>query len=323
MKGLLCLLEERLVGHDNNRKEVQDQLQEMCAKTMEELDLLEEKINEEMHITFEKTEERILSLIEKLNNKEENDDKLNSFIKQALKEVSNEQKYEIQHTGKTGSLVGSYKLIVLSVKAKKKGNLSFKCDTTSRIECTISKLQKHLKKNHTSMIAAQNKLTEICSKKRMEINEVNNRINEKLERYFIQEDARIQGVVGLIRQSMDTGNVEDIDELSIKAKAVLVLVQRYELYDISGGKQDSNYDLIITRDVSLKLINFEERKPSNFIISFTNRGGISFSFSFFSNNEIEVLKQYDLLMKLTIITGKRITTKIPEKLFLESIDFGI
>ena len=47
MKKSLQLLEERLVEHDDNRKEVQDKLKEICSKIREDADSLEEKISGE------------------------------------------------------------------------------------------------------------------------------------------------------------------------------------------------------------------------------------------------------------------------------------
>ena len=41
-------LNERLDTHDNNRKEVQDKLHNMCEKWRKEIDVLEEKINSEL-----------------------------------------------------------------------------------------------------------------------------------------------------------------------------------------------------------------------------------------------------------------------------------
>ena len=46
-------------------------------------------------------------------------------------------------------------------------------------------------------------------------------------------------------------------------------------------------------EASLKFIDFEERKPTNIIPSFTEKGELSLSFTFFSKDEVEGLKGAD------------------------------
>ena len=67
LKELLELLEERLVEHDESRKEVQNELLEICSKIKKDANALEEKISGKISEDFEKREEEILCLIEKLN----------------------------------------------------------------------------------------------------------------------------------------------------------------------------------------------------------------------------------------------------------------
>ena len=43
----------------------------------------------------------------------------------------------------------------------------------------------------------------------------------------------------------------------------------------------------------LKSIDFEERKPTDLVPSFTEKGELSFSFTFFSKDEVEGLKGAD------------------------------
>ena len=82
LKELLVLLEERLVEHDENRKEVQNKLLEACSKIREDADSLEERISKEISEDFNAKEERILGLIEKLN---EGGGDMNVFVKKAKK----------------------------------------------------------------------------------------------------------------------------------------------------------------------------------------------------------------------------------------------
>lgn len=57
LEELLSVLEERLVQHDNSRKEVQNQVHEICAKMLEEADALEGKFYEKIQGSFDKKEE--------------------------------------------------------------------------------------------------------------------------------------------------------------------------------------------------------------------------------------------------------------------------
>ena len=66
-RRLLQLLEERLVQHDDNRKEVQERLQSICSKVTEEANSFEEKTSGVICKAFDEAEERILGLIEELN----------------------------------------------------------------------------------------------------------------------------------------------------------------------------------------------------------------------------------------------------------------
>ena len=52
LKELLVLLEERLVEHDENRKEVQNKLLEICSKITKDADSLEEKMCGEISEDF-------------------------------------------------------------------------------------------------------------------------------------------------------------------------------------------------------------------------------------------------------------------------------
>ena len=93
LRELLRLLEERLVQHDNIRKEVQSDLQDVYTKTIKEADSLEEELICEVHKDFDPKEEHVLSIINKLNdNSTEEEDGLNNVIDQAEKILSCEYK---------------------------------------------------------------------------------------------------------------------------------------------------------------------------------------------------------------------------------------
>ena len=94
---LLRSLEERLKQHDENREEVQGRLHEALAKELRDVDVLEEKINGDINKAFDKTEERVSSLVDKfLNKKWRGDEELRSLIKQARGILSTEWKACVQ-----------------------------------------------------------------------------------------------------------------------------------------------------------------------------------------------------------------------------------
>ena len=212
LKGLLVLLEERLVEHDEDRKEVQSKLLEACSSITKDADSLEEKISGKISEDFNAKEEEILSLIEKLN---KGGGDMDGLVKKAKEELSREWKYEIQHLKKAESFVDSYKLEISSVDVEKELEL----DTT---EAIISQLQEYLDRIHESMTAAQEKLGEICNKRRKEGDELEERINGKLEEVFNAEDARIQSVVKVIKENIDSEDPVEVKELTRKAKLTLL-----------------------------------------------------------------------------------------------------
>ena len=155
LKELLVLLEERLVEHDESRKEVQNELLEICSKITKDADSLEEKISEKTSEDFNAKEEEIFGLIEKLN---EGEGDMDALTEQAQEELSKEWKYEIQYSKKAKSFVDSYKLDISSVKVEKKLNFS-------STEAIVNALREHLEKIQRSKDAAEEKLSEICKKR--------------------------------------------------------------------------------------------------------------------------------------------------------------
>ena len=137
LKELLVLLEERLIEHDESRKDVQAKLKEICSKIMKDADSLEEKISGEISKDFNAKEERILGFIEKLN---EGEGDMDDLAKKAKEELSKEWKYEIQYLKNAKSFVGSYELKVSFVKVEKEFNF----DST---EVIVNALQEHLEKS--------------------------------------------------------------------------------------------------------------------------------------------------------------------------------
>ena len=226
LKGLLGLLEERLDQHDNSRREVQSQLQDTCAKMAKDADSLEEKISEKISEDFGPKEERILGLIAKLN---EGEGDMNVLLKQAKEELSREWKYEIQHSEQIRSFADSYELKVSSVEVERGVN-------SDNAESIVSRLQGHLNKLHDSVTAARDNLTKICNERRTEAEELGKRINGELEEHFKAEDARIQGVVKIVREKVNSEDHEEVELAVSKAKSAAFVRKEYSLS--KGGLPD-------------------------------------------------------------------------------------
>ena len=79
---LASLLEERLVQHDNNRKEVQASLSTIYNRASEEAKFLEDKVGGEIRKEFDSTEEKVLGIIGALNNAKGGEE-LDPLVKQA------------------------------------------------------------------------------------------------------------------------------------------------------------------------------------------------------------------------------------------------
>lgn len=310
---LLRLLEERLVQHDDNRREVQNELHEACTKGVEEADSLEETIINKAREAFDETEERILGLIVKLNE----GDNLDTFIGQAQNELSTKQRYKIGRTKGAKSFIDLYKLEIASVQIEGKK----RPDELSQAECIANKLQKHLDKTHESMVVAQSKIAEICSKRRDEVEENEKRVNAQLESLFIKEDARLQEVVGMIRRRIDNGNTEETNEAIIKAKSTLLTKQRYVLKKTSKGHSFDRHRLVAKKEVSLECFEFRERKPTNFTAFLANNGKVFFSFSFFDEHEEVISKSLGLSFEVVLRVWRKSHSESTTKTFTNAYPF--
>ena len=301
-KALLCSLEERLVEHDENRKVVQAKMNAICNKASEEATFLEEKIGCEIRKEFDSTEEGTLSTIGELNNKLENPkegDELDTLIEKARKCLV-EQKYEIEQLENAQNFVDSYKLTVSSTPINE-DNVS----VTNKIERIASLLQMNLEKTHESMISAQGRLLEICNKRREEAEEMKKRVNGKLGELFTKEDARLQGVLKEVREKIGSESPSEVKEVMIKAKTTLITKSKYSLENSADGLSLGGYDLVVTEEVSLGWLCFEERKPTNFVPSFSNGDEVSLSFAFFDEEETMFLKPFNLPFKVEVMAWEK------------------
>ena len=198
---------------------MQTKLKETCSKITKDADSLEEKISEKTSEDFNAKEEEIFGLIEKLN---EGEGDMNALVKKAKEKLSKEWKYGIRYLKKAKSFVKSYELKVSSVKVKKQ----FDSGSTESI---VNALEEYFEKIQRSKDATQEELTEICNQRRKEGDELEKRVNGKLEEVFNAEDARIQSVVKMIKENIDSEDLEEVKELTRKAKLTLLKNQKYSL----------------------------------------------------------------------------------------------
>lgn len=140
---------------------------------------------------------------------------------------------------------------------------------------------------------------EICNRRLTEAEEMGKRINSKLEQLYTKEDARIQEVLKLIKDR-DNKSLNEVKELITKGKLTLVIGQRYSVASPQKGCSLGDYGLVVTKDIHMEFINLEERKPEKFSAVLSERSGISLSFLFFNEDEINFLKPYSLLLKIVM-----------------------
>ena len=318
----LCLLEERLVQHDDNRKEVQGKLQEIYTKSLEETELAEERITVEIRKNFDTKEERILSLIKMLSSKPKSpdpgDQDLDNLIKQAEQELSVEQQYEIEAVDNPAE---PYKFRVLEVHADRDTNMSSdkEDDISNKIDLIITQLKEHLDKIYDSMTAAQDRLIVLCTEKCSRAEELTKEINEKLEPYFSQEDARIQKVVCKLRKKLGSSSPDELERLTLKAKVALVTNQRYAI--VQEQKCDS-YELLVTKEISLKYIDFDKRKPQIQLRYSHAKEKTFLSFTFLSDRERELLKPLGITFNVNVEMWKKGFNESNPKRYLREYVLG-
>ena len=155
-------------------------------------------------------------------------------------------------------------------------------------------LSERIEIHDESRKAAQEKLHEICEELRTQVYELFEEINSELEEKFIKEDNRLQTALSGLRLGED-----DVSKKIRKAKEELLVEQKYDVVERNSNKKEDDqklrisslYELKIERKISPDI--FEEKKPANLIPSFTENGKLSLSFTFFNEDEAEVLKCVD------------------------------
>ena len=292
LRELFRLLEERLVQHDDNRKEVQSRLSEACSEIKKGADLLEERITEEVRKDFGKKEERILGLIEKLNSQEE--DGLAEFTVEVDEKVLREWRYEVEKIGSAHSFVDSYKLKIFTAPN------GFE-DKPYEIERIVSELRDHLNKSYESMTAAQDMVMEICNQRRKEADKSYEEVNRKLELLYNQNDEKFQSLVNTVRENIGAADTSDeLKELITKVRLALIEKQTLSLSNYFRGCPFDTFEIVITEEISLECLDIKRRKPTDVAALFTKDGELSVSFTFFSPEEIKFLLPFNFSVDVTV-----------------------
>lgn len=263
---LISLLEERLVQHDDNRKEIQSKVDDICAQAQREADSLEEKLGGKIRVSSDSAEGSTLNAIGELNSKLENPDKgmsKDTIIRNA-RCYMNELKFEIRRIKDAKNFVDSYVFAVSSTPIKEDN-----ASGANEMERIVALLQENLEKIHESMISAQDSVLEICSRRRKEAEEMKKRVNESLEEFFSKEDARLQGALKEVREKMGSTNPKEVREAVARGEAALVVGLKYSLENSAGsGISLGGYNITATEEIYPELLCLETRKPEDFVPSF-------------------------------------------------------
>ena len=316
LKKLGHLLEERAVRHDDNRREVQEELNEICYRMTEEADLLEDKIGSEVRSAYEQTEERILGLIEKLENQEEGTS-IDPLLKKAQEELLDEERYYISKTGET-NFVDKYKLVTLPTIGSKEEEKPDP-DASDIVEFVISQLQELLNRLYESMTEIQCELEDLCNRRRNEAKELNDRINGELGPLFGREEKRIQKAVSMVSKNIDNTDTDELKEVRLKGGMALLGNQSYSLRKNPRG---DGYCVVTSKRVSLESFHFGERSPQGFSAQFLDKRNVVVSFTFFSDEEIEFLKPLKLRYELVLWFREKTKSEGPAKIFKKEYVLG-
>ena len=156
-------------------------------------------------------------------------------------------------------------------------------------------LSEHIEIHDETRNAAQEKLHEICDELRAQVEKLGEKINSELEEKFTKEDNRLQENLSGLRSDED-----DVSKKIQKAKAELLVEQTYNVIEWNPDDENESeqmsiisslYELKTERKASFEVLG--ERKPTNLIPSFTEKGELSLSFTFFNEDEVEIFKEVD------------------------------
>ena len=116
-----------------------------------------------------------------------------------------------------------------------------------------------------------------------------------------------------------------------RERMVLLVEQIYEVTERNSDEKEYNqnsrissvYELKTERKVAfLKLTCFEKRKPADLVPSFTEKGELSLSFTFFSEDEVEVLKGVDSSFEVEMKVWEKGHEENTSKVLTEKLTLG-
>ena len=153
-----------------------------------------------------------------------------------------------------------------------------KSKDTVEVERVVSALIERLGCHDENRREVQEKLHSVCEKWRKEIDDLEDKINSELEVRFKEEDSRIQAVLHDLRTVAAEGNDTNISEALQKAKAELLVVQKYNLKGENGSLSLSDrFALSTEKDVYFEW--FSTSKPTKLSVTKTHAGRVFLSFT--------------------------------------------
>ena len=114
-----------------------------------------------------------------------------------------------------------------------------------------------------------------------------------------------------------------------KAKTELLVEQTYDVVernpddeneDEQKSRNSSLYELKTERNASFVILG--ERKPTNLIPSFTKKGELSLSFTFFNEDEVRVLKEFNLIFKAELKIWEKSHKEETSKTLTKELNLG-
>lgn len=144
----------------------------------------------------------------------------------------------------------------------------------------IKLLNERLDEHNENRKAVQEEVHRICNEIRMKLNEMEEKINNELERQFTKEDDRLQSTLSELNTIINTKDEHTNTEVFRKAKAELAVKQTYEIKKHEPGKNidfSSLYKLITEKKILEELV--ELKQPEKIKIDNVNAGTVSFWFT--------------------------------------------
>ena len=299
MEKLIAHIEEGLVFNDENRKEVQSGLQTLCSVMTHDIDQLEDRLSQELMDAYSEIEVRTNTLYKELSDAlssaPESAVRLHGLVDDARKELTTNGIPSLRKNKKVTDLSNEYELTREATKEQrqKMANLWAVSDPKKKATLALNELRFRINNDHDCIVATQDKIAELCSRRRSEVTELNIKINEKLSEVFTQRDSSLQSLLATARALAGSGSPEEVRPFRAKAIESLVNAKKYRLKmpEVWASKPLADmYDLDVVNDVIPKYLGLEEVAPTNISASITNEWKVKMSLSLFNENKGEIIK---------------------------------